>query len=75
MMNDCRQRAIAFFSQYINVDRFPGGVWPDGETGEQYLKAVALALLDNEAFESVHEMKMEAIKKCDVILPDWLFER
>lgn len=74
-MNDDRSfltSVTAFFMTYLNIpENFfkSGGVL----TKEGY-QACAEKLIDGGVFDDKNDMKSQAIKDFNIILPDWVFE-
>lgn len=74
-LNDDRSfltSVTAFFMTYLNIPEHlfkSGGVL----TKEGY-QTCANKLIDGEVFEDKCDMRLQAIKDFNIILPDWIFE-
>jgi len=67
-----REAASGFFLEYVNARG--RGFNDDGNLTDEALKAATELLLEKQMFASFDEMKLEALKNWNVILPDWLGE-
>lgn len=69
-----KERLHEFFTQYVK----PTGRLsydPDGNISFATMKEAVALLLENHVFESDYEMKMEALREFEVIIPYELFEK
>ena len=69
-----KERLHEFFTHYVHPicrEAYDS----DGNIGFETMKEAVQILLENHVFESAYEMKMEALKEFEVIIPDALFEK
>lgn len=67
-----KERLHEFFTQYVHPT-CRESYDSDGYISFATMKEAVALLLENHVFESAYEMKMEALKEFEVIIPDALF--
>ena len=67
-----KERLHEFFCQYIRP--FSRQIYDaDGLLSTETMKEAVRLLLDNKVFDNKHDLKLEALKNFEVIIPDELF--
>ena len=62
-----------FFSEYIIVEN-PVAVYENGMMKNETVKEAVELLIEKNVFSSVKDMRLQALKDYNIILPDWVFE-
>lgn len=62
-----------FFSEYIIVKN-PVAVDENGMMKKETVKEAVGLLIEKNVFSSVKDMRLQALKDYNIILPDWVFE-
>jgi hypothetical protein len=62
-----------FFSEYIIVKN-PAAVDENGMMKKETVKEAADLLIRKNVFSSVKDMRLQALKDYNILLPTWIFE-
>ena len=63
-----------FFESYLTIPKDTFFYEQDGNLTEQGIKSCVNYLISNGVFANTNDMKTQAFKEFNIILPDWVFK-